>query len=199
MKADDSFRAVIDGLDAGDDAAAAEVFGRFAHRLAALARTRLSAQVQRKVDPEDVVQSAFRSFFVRHAEGRFQFENWESLESLLVRITLRKCGRHWASLHAACRDIRREITLDGSGLTLDALYEAVTREPSPEEAAALAETLEDLTHSLAPRERQILAMRFAGHTVQEISEQVARTERTVKRVLARIRSYLANMEFQSDA
>ena len=49
-------------LRAGDNAAAAEVFRRFANRLIGLARTHLDARVRQKVDPEDVMQSALKSF-----------------------------------------------------------------------------------------------------------------------------------------
>src|SRR5690242_9456367 len=56
-----SFADLMARLRAGDDAAAAALFQRFATRLIALARGRLDGLVRRKVDPEDVVQSVFRS------------------------------------------------------------------------------------------------------------------------------------------
>ena len=57
-----------------------------------LAGTRLNTRVRRQVDPEDVVQALFRSFFDRQAAGQFELENWNSLWSLLVRIAVRKGG-----------------------------------------------------------------------------------------------------------
>ena len=56
-------------LRAGDEQAAAEVFGRFAHRLVGLARQKLGKALRGKEDPEDAVQSALRSFYVRYAAG----------------------------------------------------------------------------------------------------------------------------------
>ena len=109
MSKADSFDGVMGRLQAGDEAAAAQIFHRFANRLVALAQHRLDAQVRRKIDPEDVLQSVFRSFFVRQAEGRFELEDWDSLWSLLVRITLRKCGRQIAALRAARRNVGREV------------------------------------------------------------------------------------------
>ena len=52
-------------LRSGEDEAAREVFVRFAARLAGLARRHLDVRLAVKVDPEDVVQSAYKSFFVR--------------------------------------------------------------------------------------------------------------------------------------
>ena len=65
MSLPDSFDDVITRLRDGDSEAATEIFHRFAARLIALARTRLDSRVRQKVDPEDVVQSVFRSFFIR--------------------------------------------------------------------------------------------------------------------------------------
>jgi RNA polymerase sigma-70 factor (ECF subfamily) len=70
MAADDTFDRLMARLRSGEDAAACEVFERFAGRLVALARGRFNRLPARNVDPEDVVQSAFKSLFVRHRGGR---------------------------------------------------------------------------------------------------------------------------------
>src|SRR4051812_50134846 len=54
--------------DDHDEAAAEELFRRYSGRLTALARSRLSHALATRVDAEDVVQSAYRSFF-RLARG----------------------------------------------------------------------------------------------------------------------------------
>src|SRR5262245_5216743 len=55
----------------GDQQAAAVLFHRYADRLVALAKSRLSARLASRVDPEDVVQSVYRSFFVDARVGRY--------------------------------------------------------------------------------------------------------------------------------
>jgi hypothetical protein len=57
------------GIRSGDAGAAAPVFQRFAGRLIAPARSRLGDRLRAKVDPDDVVQSVYKSFFLRHANG----------------------------------------------------------------------------------------------------------------------------------
>ena len=52
-------------LRGGDQVVATHVFHRFAGRLVALSRSRLNLDLRRKVDPEDIVQSVFKSFFRR--------------------------------------------------------------------------------------------------------------------------------------
>src|SRR5947209_1095765 len=74
----------------GDQQAAGELFRRYADRLRALARTRLSARLARHVDPEDVVQSAYRSFFSGARSDRYALRRSGDLWRLLVSITLHK-------------------------------------------------------------------------------------------------------------
>ena len=185
-----SFDDLMARLGAGDESAAAEVFDRFAQRLRALARSRLDRLLRPKVDAEDVLQSVYRSFFRRHAAGQYELENWDSLWGMLTVITLRKCGRRLRYFRSACRDVQREVVLPaGAG----AEVEAVGHDPTPSEAARLAETLEQVMRDLTERERSILSLSLQGYTSCEISEQVGRTERTVQRVLQRVRRRLEQM------
>jgi RNA polymerase sigma-70 factor (ECF subfamily) len=186
MAPESSFAEVMARLRAGDSAAAALVFDRFAHRLIALARSRLGSPLRQKVAPEDVLQSVFRSFFVRQAEGQVKADNWESLWGMLVVITVRKCGRRVTYFRAARRDIRREAA-DGS---LPDLAQTVDPEPTPEEAVMLTETVEQLMRQLDARQREILTQTLQGHSVAEISVQLGCTERTVYRVLERVKDWL---------
>lgn len=189
MSQDESFDALIDRLRAGDEEAAAAVFRRFTGRLVALARSRLDTVMRAKVDPESVVQSALGSFFRREADRPFELDGWDGLWGLLARITLRKCGRRVEYFRAARRDVRREIgppAADDSGPS----WEALAREPTPPEAAVLAETVEGLLDGLEGRDREIVVLALQGHTAPEISGQLDRPLRTVYRVLGRVRKRL---------
>ena len=194
MLESESFEALIQRLRTGDDDAAAEVFQRFAGRVIGLARSRLDSRIRRKVDPEDVAQSVFRSFFVRQAQGRFELRNWDGLWSLLVRITLRKCGRQLAALCADRRDVRKEAIHAGCADESCRAWEAIAREPTPQEAAQLTETVEHLLRGLDDVQRQIVVLRLQGYTILEVSREVGRTERTVHRVLATVREGLQRLE-----
>jgi RNA polymerase sigma-70 factor (ECF subfamily) len=195
MGPEDSFAALMGRLRAGDPAAADEVFGAFAARLAGLARRRLGARARRQVDPEDVLQSAFHSFFRRQADGRVQPQSREQLWALLVTLTLRKCGARVDYLQAACRDARREVAAGGDSA---GGYEALAREPTPAEAAALADLVEGLMRDFEGRERRILSLRLQGFTAEEIKAEVGCSERTVYRVLDRARKRLERLHGDAD-
>src|SRR5262245_47150683 len=102
---------------AGDEAAAAELFERYADRLIALARSRLSAKVAGRVDPEDVVQSAYRSFFAGVRNGRYDLERGGDVWRLLLAITLHKLYRQVQQHQRQKRSLDREHRLsDNPGL-----------------------------------------------------------------------------------
>jgi RNA polymerase sigma-70 factor (ECF subfamily) len=190
-----SFDNLMTRLRERDDAAAKEVFDEFAGRLIALARSRLDSHIRRKVEPEDVVQSAFRSFFTRQADGKFELKNWESLWGLLAQITLRKCGHKIKALTGPTRDVRREVPPPRTDDS-DIVWEEVARDPTASQHAILDETLEQLRRGLKEREWQVFVLRLQGYTAMEISEQVGRTEYTVAGILKKIRKQLLKMREQ---
>jgi RNA polymerase sigma-70 factor (ECF subfamily) len=188
---DPSFDELMAQLRAGQNDAATQVFNRFASRLVALARKQLDPQIRQKVDPEDVLQSVFRSFFVRNAEGQFgEFASWDNLWAMLVVITQRKCGRRTDFYHAARRDVGREAAEEVSSGESGSDVGLRADEPTPSEAAMLTETIERLMRSLEGRHREILALSLQGHPPAEVSARLGCTERTVYRVLERVKEWL---------
>jgi RNA polymerase sigma-70 factor (ECF subfamily) len=191
VSSDFSFDDLMARLKEGQNEAAAQVFNRFASRLIALARSQLSPQIRQKVDPEDVLQSVFRSFFRRNAEGEFgEFASWDNLWAMLVVLTQRKCGRRTDYFHAARRDIHREVAGGPASTPSTSSLGASAPEPTPSEAAMLTETVEQLMSNLEGRHRQILTLSLQGFPPGEISAQVGCTERTVYRVLETVKEWL---------
>jgi RNA polymerase sigma-70 factor (ECF subfamily) len=190
MSQDSSFDELMSRLRAGDESAATQIFHQFAERLIALARSRLSASIRRKVDPEDVLQSVFQSFFRRHAEGEFELDSWDSLWGLLTLFTLRKCGHRIEHFRAARRDVHREAAAPASPDDSTASWVAIARDPTPSEIAILTETVTQMLIGLNERDRQIVTLRLQGHTVSAISTEVGYTERTVRRVLDHVKKWL---------
>src|SRR5687768_3587284 len=179
MSPNDSFAVLMTRLRSGEDSAAREVFVRFAARLAGLARRHLDARMIAKVDPEDVVQSAYKSFFLRQREGELDVGTWDGLWGVLTVITLRKCADRAAYYRAEKRDVGREVTPPTGEDSSPAVANfALDREPSPAEAAALAETVEALFRAVDdPDERAILELSLQGFTATEVSGKLGRAER----------------------
>lgn len=183
-----------DGVAVGPELAA-EAVCRYSDRLAALVRSRLGWRLRRKLDPEDVVQSVFRSFVRLQQRRPLDFENWDAIWALLALMTVRKCGHTIEHFTAACRSVAAEQSA-GPGTTVNdpdsaRCIEAFSREPDPHEAALLAETLQALLADLDDRDGRIVSLALEGATTLEISDEVERSERTVQRVLKRVCDRLA--------
>jgi RNA polymerase sigma-70 factor (ECF subfamily) len=190
----DSFIDLMERLRAGDEAAAHEVFQRFVRKLVRLACRQFDAALRRKVDPEDVVQSAYKSFFLRYGAGKLEVHDWGNLWGLLTMITLRKCLDRVEYHRAECRDVRREAAAQSGTAGTEPWWEAVAREPMPEEAVVLAETVDLLLRGLDEEERPILEMSLQGYTTQEISVRLGRSERSVRRLRERVKKQLQRLQ-----
>jgi RNA polymerase sigma-70 factor (ECF subfamily) len=184
-----SFAEFLARLHNRDETAARELFGRFTHQLIALALRHINAGLRHKVDPEDVVQSAYKTFFFHYGNGNLEVVNWNSLWGLLTLITVRKCTERAAYHRAECRDVTREVS-PPQGEEAAPWQEPLGREPTPLEAAVLTETVDQLLAGLDEEERPILEMSLQGFTTREIAEQLGRPQRTVRLLREGIRHRL---------
>lgn len=179
-------RDVFERVQSGDEEAAREVHERYLARLISLARSRLSQKLARKVDADDIVQSAFRSFFVRAREGEYAIQRAGDLWSLLATITRHKLLKKAEHYRQQKRSLARDKPLTSEVSAAAAFAE----EPSDEEAVALTDEVEFLMRTLDPLQRQMLELRLQGQPIPEIAETVERSERTVRRFLGGFRDQL---------
>src|SRR5262245_33684405 len=176
-----------------DDEAARAIFERFTRSLIGLARSWLQNRLQHRIDPEDIVQSAYKSFFIRYGEQALTAEGYEGLWGLLTVITLRKCSDRVRYNRAERRDVHRETPVPVGSSVSENWNDAIGREPTPEQAAVLAETVEQLLQGLDADERPIIEMSLQGCSTQEISAQLGRAERSVRRLRERVRKQLERL------
>jgi len=189
------FSELLDGLRAGDPGSTALIHRRYVRRLVLLACEQLKPWARAKADrgPEDVVQSVFRTFFARCERGEFDLGHWGALWGLLVVITFRKCHLREDYLRAGRRDVGREVARPmGPGGELG-VWEALAREPSPEQAAVLTETVERWMFELRPAEREVVDLALRGESSPGIALLLGRSERTVRRVLRRAEDRLGEL------
>ena len=167
----------------GDEEAAEQIFERYVHRLVGLARNHISDRLGTRVDPEDVVQSVYRSFYRRASDGQFTLGTSGDLWKLLAMITVNKV-RKQANFHQRQkRDTRREQNASGSPTQTDREVEIFVEEPNTEEALAAMDELNIVMESLDEQQRAILELRLSGYELSQIAQQIRRSERTVRRAL----------------
>ena len=181
MPTHESLPEMLQRLRSGDQAAAEELHRRYAQRLCALAERQIGSRLGRRVGEDDIVQSVFRTFFRRTAEGEFSIDHSGSLWHLLVRITLNKIRRQGERHHAGKRDVAAEVYAGDGKLH----PEVVAHDPAPEEVVLLIDELEDLLTGLKEPEPEIVRLGIQGYSSEEIATEVKCSRWTVRRVLNR--------------
>jgi RNA polymerase sigma factor (sigma-70 family) len=177
-------RDLIAAFKAGSETAAHELFDRYCEKLMRLAKRRIGQRMTTRIDPEDVIQSAFRTFFVHLRNDEFTFEGKDDLFKLLVRLTVNKALRQVAHHRAAKRDPGREKTqcLDER----DFLADLAADDPPPEVEVAVLDELERFLAQLPEFDRRVLEMKLQGHSTTEIAEALGSYDRKIRRVLERV-------------
>lgn len=190
---------LLHGFQDGDEDAAWQLYERYVKRLVGLARSRLSEKLTARVDAEDVVQSVYRSFFRNAEAGRYDLEQPGDLWRLLASITINKV-RDQAKRHTQQkRSVDREsgaADVERLAISFEAL---ITNDPSPDAAMMLIDEVEQVMSELDESQRRILELRLQGHIVEDIAGLAGCSERTVRRKLERIESFLtARLEGDPD-
>ena len=175
---------LLAAFKAGSESAARELFDKYCERLMKLARRRIGQRMTSRIDPEDVLQSAFRSFFGRVKNDEFSFHGEDDLFKLLVRITVHKTLRQIAFHRAAKRNPELEAgnAVDGD----DLLALVAAPEPPPEVEIALLDEFENFMGQLPAFEREVLDLKLRGLSTVEIADKLGSYDRKVRRILERI-------------
>jgi RNA polymerase sigma-70 factor (ECF subfamily) len=173
-------------LQAGESDAATELYRRYAARLIDLAEATASPDLKRCVDPEDIVQSVFRTFFRRASLGEYEVPAGDELWKLFLVIGLNKVRAVAAHHKAAKRDVRQ--TSGGAALEL-----AGNETPDETARRTLEMTIEELLAPLPESHRTIVRLRTDGYEVAEIASRVGRAKRSVERILQEFRTKLQEL------
>jgi DNA-directed RNA polymerase specialized sigma24 family protein len=187
---DSDFEDLMARVRSGEDAAETVVFRRFVHRLIALAGRQFDSWMHEQADVENVVLSAYKSFFLRNQREEFDLAGWDALWSLLVVITLHKCTKRRKHLRAARRDMARQVPWPEQNERVTWLPD---RAPTPDEAAILTDTVEALFQTMMPDDRPIVEQILMGYTAQQVAIQLGCSERTVRRVRERAQRRLERL------
>ena len=189
---EDVLTSLANRLQVNDPTALAEVFTRFLEPLMRVAHEHLDKRLRACVDPEDVVLSAFRSFFERLQAGTIQILEGQKLWSMLTVITVRKCIREARTHFKQSADRRRQISMDDH--SSGAIWEIPDAATSPEIALEFQDVITSLRERLTnPIHQRILDLTLEGFSVGEISERLNYYDRGVERGRARIRELLRSI------
>lgn len=179
----------------GDRTAEEELFQLYSARLLNLAASKIAKDLQQRMDPDDIMQTVFRTFFRQNQAGKVSIDHESHLWRLLTRLTLNKVRRRARDQRAARRNPSSEVSIDSMASWA---FDIVSAEPTPEQAVELTELLESTFASLDPSETVMFQMCLEGFSTTEIAEHVGSTRLSVRRALNGIGEHLKKqIEHQS--
>jgi RNA polymerase sigma-70 factor (ECF subfamily) len=150
---------------AGDEAALAEIFGRYRKRLRQMVRLRLDRRLQGRVDPSDVLQEAYLDVAAQlpHYLGKPEMPLFLWLRLVAGQRLMRIHRQH---LGAAMRDAGREVSLYRGALpqasSVSLAAQLLGRFTSASQAIVRAEVqlqLQAALNAMEPLDREIIALR----------------------------------------
>jgi RNA polymerase sigma-70 factor (ECF subfamily) len=176
--------ALLRRYQSGDEAAATDLYLRYAPRLRALARQYCTPNYAGRFDADDVIQSVFRVFFHGARHRVYAVPPDGELWGLLMVLALNKVralvGHHQAH--------KRAVRHTASVAHLDA-HPALAADGSA--AAFLRLVMDEQLAALPESNRAIVRLRTEGYEVAEIAARTGRAMRTVERVLQDFRARLS--------
>jgi RNA polymerase sigma-70 factor (ECF subfamily) len=182
-------RELIDAARAGEQAACEELFRLHRAELSRKLRGRVPAELRRRVEDSDVLQSALadavRAFDTFEYQGRGSFRRW------LARILENRLRMDF-NFHVARerRSARREVRLAGPDATGASVgFSPAADITSPSQAAAASEqraAIEGALAKLSEDHRHVIRLvRLEGRSLADAARELGRTENAAKKLLAR--------------
>ncbi len=169
----------------GDKSALNQLYMVYAERVRRIVRLRLSKELRPKLDSMDLVQDAFLSAL--GGIGDFTYKNEGDFLRWLSRIAQNALRDNLDKLHAAKRDIRKEVRLDNYRPTTGAGFvgtpgaiEATTPSVIMSKKEDL-DKLEKAIDELKPEYREVIVLtKLEGLSYKEIGKRLSKSPDAVR-------------------
>lgn len=176
-------------LKSGDSQAATHLWNRYYCNLMRITRRRLNGMSRQVADEEDLVVTAFQSFFRRARDGQFpELSSRDQLWALLITITDRKVvnnlRRHFSQKRGGGRvACEAAVRVQTEGDSQGPLSNAESFELGPDVEARVMELFDSIDDEL----KRMVYLRQEGLNNIEIARRLDRSVSTVERRLRLLR------------
>ncbi len=186
------------------DSVAWDLNDRFRRRLCSLVTREMNEIYRQRVEPEEIVQSVFATYFRRMENGEYTFEDTDHLWYLLKKIAANKLRKRIEYECADKRDVRREASGDDGLLDLPEpaqcrLFETAVANLLNDVDSPIREIFEFqllgydvadaiayLLDGLSDLHVEVLRLRLQGMTQNEIADQLQYGRTVVRNCLCRL-------------
>lgn len=173
-------------LNAGDPAAAEEVFLAFEPYLRMVIRRRLSQSLRAKFDSSDIVQSVWADVLAGLRKSKWVFQDIDQLRAFLVKMTR---NRFIDRLRQHRGALEREVAMPQ--VEVDALPAA--RMARVSENFYADELWRQMLGACPPAHYELLTLKRDGASIAEIAERTRLHQSSVRRILYDIAHRVARL------
>ena len=189
------FEHLIDEVAAGSEAAVWQLAETYTPYIIRAVRLSLPPKLRQKFDSQDIAQTLWASILLGGTDLH-RLKSPENLIAFLARAAKNKVIDETRRFHTQKYNVAREEPLDSS---LAAAHRRVnyqpgplhSREPTPSKQISVRERWDRLVANASERDRQILKMRIAGRSFDDISVQVHVSSMTARRAIERLVTQLS--------
>lgn len=180
----EEFQELMRRVRAGSNDAARELLEIYGPHVVRVVRRRMSKELRSRFDSLDFAQAVWASFYAQ----RTRLEEVEDPQTLLAQLALmarnKVVSEYRRRVLARRADFPRERPLEShEELAED---QPVEVNPSPSQEFLAKDTWERLLANQSPLNKQVLRLRLAGLSCEEVGEKLAISPRTVRRILKEI-------------
>jgi DNA-directed RNA polymerase specialized sigma24 family protein len=188
----DTFQVLIDQAQRGDQTAVHDLMSQFEPNVLHSARALLvGLRYRLPIEPSDICQTVFCSFFVKLLQGRLKLDQAEDMLKLLSIMTRNLVYDEIRKQRTHRRGARQEAESDG---THDVLSEVAARGGTPSYIVACHELISEIRRRLDEDEIRLLDWRIAGGNWAELAATMncgadalrKRLDRALARVLGEL-------------
>ncbi len=189
---DNECRELVDRIKANESEAWTVLDGRFRERLLELVRQHLPAEIQARVDEDDIVQEVFLSLIGRVKRDHFECDSEEHLLPIVSCLAMKRLCDEIRRHHRNRRSTSRERGCDWTAPTADVnvkrIQEPLDHQPGPDRVVDAHDALGAFIEKLHPRLQIVMHLLVAGDTFQEIADATKWSPRTVQDLWSDIRT-----------
>lgn len=182
------FSSLMRRLEEGDNDAASELLELYGGHILRVIRRRLHSMMRAQFDSTDFYQAVWASFFKDETEIA-RFKTPDELIAFLGRVANNKVVNEVRRRMMSQKDnINRERSLDDTQRNIGTTL--TDRADTPSQIAVANEQYELIVQGNNERDRQILSLKASGESCKSIAKKLEINERTVRRVIERVRQRL---------
>ena len=182
---------------AGDNSALDQLCDVYGERVRRIIRLRMGKELRVKLDSMDLVQDAL--FSALEGLGDFTYKNEGDFLRWLSRIAQNAFRDNLDKLHAAKRDIRKEVHLDNVGRTANGRLPGVPGPVATTTPSVIMSRKEDLDKlekaidKLKPEYRNVIVLaKIDGLGYQEIGDRLGKSSEAIRKLVSRAMTALIN-------